>query len=134
VRDIFLKKGNCVLCQEYKVRCAFIAKHRLLFSVWAMCRCSRIHPSGFSAWLKNPLSKRAREDARQTELIRHAWQESGKVYGYRKHHHHLMDQGETCCPNRVARLIGMEGIKAQVGYSVVLVPIARSHPWSSRTH
>jgi putative transposase len=25
-----------------------------------------------------------RHDARQTELIRQAWSESGKVYGYRK--------------------------------------------------
>ena len=27
-----------------------------------------------------------------------------------------MDQGETCCPNRVARLAKMAGIKAQIGY------------------
>ena len=68
-----------------------------------MCRCLRIHPSGFYAWFKNPLSKRAREDARQTELIRKAWEESGKVYGYRKLHDDLLDRGETICPNRVAR-------------------------------
>jgi putative transposase len=98
------------------VRYAFVAEHRPLFSVRAMCRCLRIHPSGFYAWLKNPLSKRAREDARQTELIRKAWTDSGKVYGYRKLHDDLLDQGETCCPNRVARLAGLAGIKAQIGY------------------
>ena len=69
-----------------------------------MCRCLRIHPSGFYAWLRNPLSKRDREDARQAELIRKALEESGKVYGYRKLHDDLLDQGETVCPNRVARL------------------------------
>ena len=98
------------------MRYAFVAEHRPLFSVRAMCRCLRIHPSGFYAWLKNPLSKRAREDARQTELIRKAWTDSGKVYGYRKLHDDLLDQGETCCPNRVARLAGLAGIKAQIGY------------------
>ena len=28
----------------------------------------------------------------------------------------LCDQGETCCPNRVARLARLAGIKAQIGY------------------
>jgi len=54
------------------VRYAFITEHRPAFSVCAMCRCLRIHPSSFYAWLKDPLSERDREDARQTELIRKA--------------------------------------------------------------
>jgi len=98
------------------VRYAFVAEHRSRFSVRTMCRCLRIHPSGFYAWLKEPLSDRAKEDARQTELIRNAWKDSGKVYGYRKLHDDLVDQGETCCPNRVARLAKMAGITAQIGY------------------
>ena len=53
------------------------------------------HPSDFYAWHRNPLSERAREDARQTELIRKAWKDSGKVYGYRKLHDDLLNQGET---------------------------------------
>jgi len=81
-----------------------------------MCRCLCIHPSGFYAWLKSPLCKRAAEDSRQTELIKEAWKDSGKVYGYRKLHDDLCDQGETCCPNRVARLARLAGIKAQIGY------------------
>ena len=98
------------------MRYAFIARHRSQHAVRAMCRCLRLHPSGFYAWLKNPLSRRAQEDARQTALIRKAWEESGKVYGYRKLHDDLLDQGERCCPNRVARLARQAGIKAQVGY------------------
>jgi len=82
----------------------------------AMCRSLRVYPSGFCAWLKNPLSKRAREDIRQTKLLTKAWEESGKVSGYRKLHDDLLDQGETCCPNRVARLARLLGIKAQIGY------------------
>ena len=96
------------------MRYAFVAEHRPLFSVRAMCRCLRIQPSGFYAWLKTPLSKRAKEDVRQTELIRTAWNDSGK--GYRKLHDDLLDQGETCCPNRVARLARLAGIKAQIDY------------------
>ena len=95
---------------------AFIAAHRLQFSIRAMCRCPRVQPSGFCAWLKDPLSRRAREDQRRIELIRAAWSESGKVYGYRKLHDDLADMGESCCPNRVARLTRLAGIRAEIGY------------------
>jgi putative transposase len=81
-----------------------------------MCRCLRLQPSGFYAWLKTPLSERALEDERQTELLRKAWGESGKVYGYRKLHDDLLDQGESICPNRVALLMKLAGIKAQIDY------------------
>jgi hypothetical protein len=50
-----------------------------------MCRCLRLHPSGFYAWVKNPLSHRAQEDERQTKLLKEAWKESGNIYGYGRH-------------------------------------------------
>ena len=95
---------------------AFIAEHRPQYSVRRMCRCLNIHPSGFYAWIKNPLSHRAREDARQTKLLEEAWNDSGKVYGYRKLHDDLVELGETSCPNRVARMARLAGIRAEIGY------------------
>ena len=95
---------------------AFIEAHRFEFSVRSMCRVLAVHFSGFYAWLKEPLSARAYEDARQTELIHQAWTESGKVYGYRKLADDLRDVGETCSENRVARLASLAGITAQIGY------------------
>lgn len=95
---------------------AFIRAHRREFGVRAMCRVLRVHFSGFYAWLKEPLSHRAQQDARQTELIRQAWADSGKVYGYRKLTDDLRDQGEQISENRVARLASLAGIAAQVGY------------------
>jgi len=86
------------------------------FSVRAMCRMFKVHHSGFYAWLNAPLSNRAKDDDRLIGLIKQAWQESGCVYGYRKIHDDLRSLGETCCPNRVARLAKMAGIKAQIGY------------------
>lgn len=98
------------------MRYAFIKGHHQQFSVRNMCSLLTVHPSGFYAWLKRPFSKRALEDERQTELLKEAWEDSGKVYGYRKLHDDLQDQGETSCPNRVARLAKLAGIKAQIGY------------------
>ena len=75
----------------------FIEANRFEFSVRAMCRMLMVHFSGFYAWLKEPLSLRAQEDARQTDLIQQAWADSSKVYGYRKLHDDLLDAGEICC-------------------------------------
>lgn len=65
---------------------------------------------------------------RQTGLLRKSWEESGKVYGYRKLHDDLLDQGGTCCPNRIARLPRLAGIKAQIGYKRRPASIAASLP------
>jgi len=46
-----------------------------------MCRGLAVHFSGFQAWVKKPLSPRALEDARQTDLVQQAWTDSGKVCG-----------------------------------------------------
>ena len=38
------------------------------------------------------------------------------MYGYRKIHHDLLNLGEPCAPNTVAKLMRNEGLRAQVGY------------------
>jgi putative transposase len=98
------------------VRYAFIAENRLIFAVRAMCRMLLVHPSGFYAWLREPLSPRALEDQRQTVLLKQAWDDSGEVYGYRKLHDDLCDLGEDISPNRAWRLARLAGIRAQIGY------------------
>jgi putative transposase len=115
-RHWFKSHGERVLCAGSKVKYAFMQAHQAKFGVRAMCRMLRAHFSGFYAWLKEPLSRRAQEDERQTELIRQAWSDSGKVYGYRKLADDLRDQGEQVSENRVARLASLAGILAQVGY------------------
>ena len=62
------------------------------------------------------MSRRALEDERQTALAKQAWNDSGKVYGYRKIHDDLIEMGEVVSENRVARLARLAGIQAQIGY------------------
>lgn len=126
-RDI-LKKSGRVLRKGCKVKCAFIAEHRPQFSVRRMCRCLSIHPSGFYAWVKEPLSVRSPKDARQTDLIQPAGADSGKVYGYRKLAEDLRDAGEACSENRVARLV-RSVINAALFDMVESLLLSLTTPW-----
>ena len=95
---------------------AFIAEHRLVFAVRAMCRRLGVHPSGFYAWLREPFCQRALEDQRQTALLKQAWDDSGEVCVHRKPHDDLWDPGEDISPNRAWRLARLAGISARIGY------------------
>jgi putative transposase len=77
-----------------------------------MCRVLGIHRSGFYAWLRNPLSRRAREDEQLVEQIRHFWGESDGVYGSPRVFIDLREDGVRCGLNRVARLMRENGISA----------------------
>jgi putative transposase len=76
----------------------------------------RVHPSGFYAWCDTPQSPRALEDGRLIGHIKHAWLESGSVYGYRKVTDDLRELGESCGKHRVYRLMKQEKLRSQTGY------------------
>src|SRR5690606_41320042 len=76
----------------------------------------RVHPSGYYAWLARPESRRRRDDEVLLGHIKHAWLESGGVYGYRKVHTDLQELGVECGKHRVHRLMRREGLRSQTGY------------------
>jgi putative transposase len=76
----------------------------------------KVHPSGYYAWKAEPVSPRAKDDRRLLGLLKHAWLESGGVYGYRKLTLDMRDLGESCGNHRVARLLKLEGLRSQTGY------------------
>jgi len=99
-----------------RLKYAFIKTHSTDYPVRRLCPTLKVHPSGYYAWLAEPQSARAKEDHRLLGLIKHAWLESGGVYGYRKIHDDLRELGETCGRNRVGRLMQAEGVRSQTGY------------------
>ncbi|QDG36251.1 IS3 family transposase [Alteromonas mediterranea] len=114
-RDI-LKEGHRIFRGRVKEKYAFIKTRLKNYPIKLMCEALSIQRSGFYAWVDKPKSKRQLEDERLIGLIKHSWLESGCVYGYRKVTSDLKDLGEACSKHRVAKLMKLEGIKAQVGY------------------
>jgi putative transposase len=94
----------------------FIKAHRRKHSVQAMCRLLGVAPSGYYAWLAQPLSDRAQEDARLLRLIRASFTASQGIYGAPRVFLDLREAGETCSKHRVARLMREHQLRALHGY------------------
>lgn len=67
--------------QNVRLNYTFIKAHRREFDTAMMYHLLDVSRGGFYAWLRNPLSKRAREDQRLLGLIRAACIASHGVYG-----------------------------------------------------
>ena len=95
---------------------AFIKANRKQHPVQEMCRVLGVAPSGYYDWLKQPLSKRAQEDARLLKLIRASFAASHGIYGAPRVFLDLREAGETCSKHRVARLMREHQLRALHGY------------------
>jgi len=73
-----------------------IKAQRASFPVEMMCRVLEVAPSGYYAWLKQPRSNRAQEDARLLRLIRASFIASQGIYGAPRVFLDLREAGETC--------------------------------------
>src|SRR5580765_7411996 len=86
--------------------------------VQVLCRVLEVAPSGYYDWLKQPLSNRAREDARLLRLIRASFTASQGVYGAPRVFLDLREAGETCSRHRVTRLMRVNQLRALHGYRI----------------
>lgn len=94
----------------------FIKGNREQYDVKMMCRVLEVTRSGYYAWLNEPISRRAQEDARLLRLIRASFVASHGVYGAPRVFLDLRESGETCSKHRVARLMRVNKIRAVCGY------------------
>ena len=94
----------------------FIKANQGKHNVRMMCQLLDVAPSGYYAWLKKPISDRAKEDKRLLRLIRASFTASQGVYGAPRVFLDLREAGETCSKHRVARLMRENNLRAHAGY------------------
>jgi putative transposase len=94
----------------------FIRTNRNRFDVRTMCRVLEVAPSGYYAWLQEPVCQRALEDVRLLRLIRASFAASHGIYGAPRVFLDLREVGETCSKHRVMRLMRVNKIRAVRGY------------------
>lgn len=94
----------------------FIKAHSHEYDIKTMCQVLDVARAGYYAWLRKPLSDRAKEDARLLRLIRASYNASHGVYGSTRIFLDLREAGETCSKHRVARIMRANKIRALHGY------------------
>jgi putative transposase len=97
---------------------AFIKAYRDRYSVQMMCRVLEVGVSGYYAWLKQPISNHAQEDARLFRLVHASFIASHGIYGAPRVFLDLREAGETCSKHRVARLMREHKLRALHGYRI----------------
>ncbi len=104
----------------------FIAAEKANHPVGALCRAVGVSRAGFYAWLKRPISARARRDAELLERMRAIHAESDGTYGWPRMHAELRHQGVRASRKRVARLMRQAGLSGLVprrkGKTTIRVP------------
>jgi putative transposase len=95
------------------MRFQFIEDHRSEFPVIRMCKVLDVSPSGYYAWRGRPPSKREMANQELTEKIKVAFEESGETYGSPRIYQVMRRLGLMCGKNRVARLMGLAGLRAK---------------------
>jgi transposase InsO family protein len=95
------------------MRFKFIQEYREEFKIKTMCRVLQVSKSGYYAWIRRPVSRRAKTNARLVDEIKFTYTENRKAYGSPRIHVALQKKGIACGHNRVARLMRLNCIIAQ---------------------
>jgi len=88
----------------------FIAQHQQEFPVRRMCRVLDVSESGYYAWKHREPSQRTLADEQLATRIHEAHEASHHIYGSRRIHAEVLEQGGTCGRKRVVRLMRQLGI------------------------
>jgi transposase InsO family protein len=107
----------------------FIKEYQCLFPVKKMCRALKVSRGGYYAWLKRPLSKRAKENIILRERIQQIHDRYYGRYGSPRITEQLHDEGITVSRVKVARLMRQIGISA-VGKKKFKVTTDSNHGYS----
>ncbi len=99
---------------------AFIREHRKHYTLARLCGMLEVSPSGYHDWRDRPESNRSHENKRLTTKITYYHQQSREIYGSPKIHEDLLEEGEPCSVNRVARLMKVANIKSKMAAKFVI--------------
>ena len=93
--------------------------HQAVHPIATMCRVLGVSPSGYYAWRRRPLSRRARADVKLSAEIQAVHRESRGTYSVPRIQAELADRGIHVGRKRVARLLrgaGLQGVSRRKAF------------------
>jgi putative transposase len=102
------------------VKYGFLARHRAVWPIRTMCRMLGVSHGGFYDWCGRRPSRRSQDNDRLTGRIRASFLLSDRTYGAPRVWRDLIDLGEACSENRVARLMRAAHLQARAVSSPAL--------------
>lgn len=88
----------------------YIKAHQAVYPITMLCRVLGVSTSGYYAWCDRPVSQRAKDDEKLTELIKGFHQRSNGTYGAPRIFQDLREVGVHISHKRVARLMRQANI------------------------
>lgn len=79
-----------------------------------MCQILKVVRSGYYAWNNREKSKRTIENEKILDEIKQSYEDSRGLYGSPRIYEDLKGKGVKCSKNRIARLMRINGIKANI--------------------
>ena len=98
----------------------FIRSYSKEYKIKRLCEVLEVSTSGYYDWYDRPESARSQENRRLTNKISDFHDRSRGIYGSPKIHADLIDDGESCGINRVARLMRAAEIKSKLAKKFII--------------
>lgn len=91
----------------------FIKENRKQYPIALVSKVLQVSPSGYHKWLKNKVSRRAKENQRILEIIKFHHNQSKATYGLPRIYAAMRKEGFGVNKKRIARLMRENNIKAK---------------------
>lgn len=90
-----------------------------------MCGVFGVSRSGYYAWFNRAPSLQARRHELLATVAKECFEESNRVYGYRKVHDQMVKKGVGCCPETVRTTLREQGFRSKVTKKFVVTTDSR---------
>jgi len=113
------------------VKYGWIDERRAEYPIRALCAALEVSPSGYYEWKSRPGGERRERRARIVQAAQKFFEESRRIYGYRKVHRDLVAADMACSREMVRQVMRENGWKSKVqrrGRRVVTTDSAHDLP------